>query len=111
MLLVDLNRNAAGEISLHGDIRQYPDDDPANVYGALVLGLRDYMHKCAFSKAVMGLSGGIDSAVTCALAVAAIGAENVIGVSMPSPYSSQGSIDDAVALAKESGHSTTYGTD
>ncbi len=74
-----------------------------NVYDALVLGLRDYVRKCGFNKIVMGLSGGIDSAVSCAIAVAAIGADNVRGVGMPSRYSSGGSIDDARALADNLG--------
>jgi NAD+ synthase (glutamine-hydrolysing) len=71
----------------------------ASVYHALVLGLQDYCRKCGFKTAVMGLSGGIDSAVTAALAVAALGAENVRGVTMPSRYSSQGSVSDADDLA------------
>jgi NAD+ synthase (glutamine-hydrolysing) len=67
---------------------------------ALVLGVRDYFSKCGFKSAVLGLSGGIDSAVTAAIAVEALGKENVVGVSMPSQYSSRGSLDDAAALAK-----------
>jgi NAD+ synthetase len=78
-------------------------ENAADLYDALSLGLRDYMAKCGFKTAVLGLSGGIDSAVVAAIAVNAIGAHNVTGVSMPSPYSSQGSIDDAVALAKSLG--------
>jgi NAD+ synthase (glutamine-hydrolysing) len=70
---------------------------------ALVLGVRDYFSKCGFRSAVLGLSGGIDSAVTAAIAVEALGKENVVGVSMPSQYSSQGSLDDAAALAKNLG--------
>jgi len=75
----------------------------ANLYAALSLGVRDYLAKCGFKSAVLGLSGGIDSAVVAAIAVEALGAENVFGVSMPSPYSSRGSIDDALALAKNLG--------
>jgi NAD+ synthase (glutamine-hydrolysing) len=71
-----------------------------NLHDALVLGLRDYTHKCGFKSVVLGLSGGIDSAVTACLAVAALGPENVMGVSMPSQFSSKGSIDDARELAK-----------
>lgn len=78
-----------------------PDDE--KVYKGLVLGLRDYLHKCGFNAAVLGLSGGIDSAVTAVLAVEALGAENVRGVSLPSQYSSQGSLDDARILAKHLG--------
>ena len=70
------------------------------VYSALVLGTRDYIHKNGFSKVVIGLSGGIDSSLTAAIAVDALWSHNVIGVLMPSPYSSKGSIDDALALAK-----------
>ena len=73
------------------------------IYEALVLGVRDYFSKCGFKSAVLGLSGGIDSAVTAVLAVAALGKENVVGVSMPSQYSSQGSLDDAAGLAKNLG--------
>ncbi|MEM8739463.1 MAG: NAD+ synthase [Planctomycetota bacterium] len=73
------------------------------VYGALVLGLRDYCRKCGFGSIVLGLSGGIDSAVTAAVAVAALGAERVRGVGMPSRYSSGGSVDDAAALAENLG--------
>ena len=73
------------------------------IYQALVLGTRDYLWKCGFKSALLGLSGGIDSAVTACLAVAALGAENVRGVALPSPYSSQGSLDDARALASNLG--------
>jgi NAD+ synthase (glutamine-hydrolysing) len=70
---------------------------------ALVLGLRDYIRKCGFNDVVVGLSGGIDSAVTAAIAVEALGREHVTGIAMPSPFSSQGSIDDARALAENLG--------
>ena len=70
------------------------------IFRALVLGVRDYFAKCGFRSAVLGLSGGIDSAVTAAIAVEALGKENVTGVSMPSAYSSSGSLDDADRLAK-----------
>ncbi len=73
------------------------------LFSALSLGLRDYLRKCNFKSAVLGLSGGVDSAVVAVIAVDALGAENVIGVSMPSPYSSRGSIDDALALARNLG--------
>ena len=75
----------------------------ADLLDALSLGVRDYMHKCGFRSAVLGLSGGIDSAVVAAIAVLALGPENVVGVSMPSPYSSRGSIEDALALARNLG--------
>jgi NAD+ synthetase len=73
------------------------------IYKALVLGLRDYLHKCGFRAAVLGLSGGIDSAVTAVLAVAALGRENVRGLSLPSQFSSQHSLDDARVLAERLG--------
>src|SRR5437868_10261976 len=73
------------------------------LFAALSLGLRDYCRKCNFRSAVLGLRGGIDSAVTAAIAADALGAENVTGVSMPSPYSSRGSIDDAHAIARNLG--------
>jgi NAD+ synthase (glutamine-hydrolysing) len=76
-----------------------PQDKIESIHQALVLGVRDYMRKCGFTKAVVGLSGGIDSAVTCCLAKEAIGSENVQGISMPSPYSSKGSIEDSRKLA------------
>ena len=78
-------------------------DDLESIYRALVLGLRDYARKCGFRSIVLGLSGGIDSALVCALAVAAIGKENVTGVAMPSRYSSDHSIADAKALAENLG--------
>ncbi|PYI56755.1 MAG: NAD+ synthase [Verrucomicrobia bacterium] len=76
---------------------------PEELFAALSLGLRDYLRKCNFKSAVLGLSGGVDSAVVAVIAVDALGAENVVGVSMPSPYSSRGSIDDALALARNLG--------
>jgi NAD+ synthase (glutamine-hydrolysing) len=74
-----------------------------SVYQALVLGIRDYTRKTAFRQVVLGLSGGIDSALTCALAVAALGPENVVGVTMPAPYSSSGSVEDSRELARNLG--------
>jgi len=79
------------------------DDDTEAAYRALVLGTRDYVRKCGFSKAIVGLSGGIDSALVAAIATEALGAENVIGIGMPSPYSSAGSIDDSQKLAANLG--------
>ena len=76
---------------------------PEQLFAALSLGIRDYFRKCNFHSAVIGLSGGVDSAVTAVIAVDALGAENVTGVSMPSPYSSRGSIDDARGLAHNLG--------
>ncbi|NTV14965.1 MAG: NAD+ synthase [Desulfobulbaceae bacterium] len=80
-----------------------PADELPAVYEALVMGTRDYVSKCGFKTAVIGLSGGIDSALTAAIACAALGAENVSGVALPSPYSSEESIDDARHLAKNLG--------
>ncbi|UWZ82665.1 NAD+ synthase [Occallatibacter riparius] len=75
------------------------EDDTEGAYHALVLGTRDYVRKCGFKKAIVALSGGIDSALVAAIAKDALGAENVLGIGMPSPYSSQGSIDDSKRLA------------
>ena len=86
-----------------GDLHEQIPGDEASVYSALVLGTRDYMRKCGFQKAIIGLSGGIDSALTATIAADAVGPENVIGVGMPGPYSSPGSIDDARALARNLG--------
>jgi len=86
-----------------GDMRPAMDDEFEAAYHALVLGARDYMRKCGFRKAVIGLSGGIDSALVAALATAAVGKENVLGVSMPGPYSSEGSVTDAKKLAANLG--------
>ena len=83
----------------NGDMRPAMDDEFEAAYHALVLGTRDYMRKCGFRKVVIGLSGGIDSALVAALATAAVGKENVLGVSMPGPYSSEGSVRDAKQLA------------
>jgi NAD+ synthase (glutamine-hydrolysing) len=79
------------------------NDTIAQVHDALVLGVRDYVHKCGFSGALLGLSGGIDSAVTAVIAAHALGAQNVLGVTMPSRYSSAGSVDDSRILAQNLG--------
>jgi NAD+ synthase/NAD+ synthase (glutamine-hydrolysing) len=92
VVLCDMTRTEA--IGAPSDL-----EPESEIWRALVLGTRDYARKCGFSSAVLGLSGGIDSALTAAIAVEALGAEHVLGVMMPSPYSSQGSIDDAVAVA------------
>jgi len=89
--------------SLTGDLHEQVEGEEASVYAALVLGTRDYIHKCGFSKAIVGLSGGIDSALTAVIAVDAVGPENVFGVGMPGPYSSPGSVHDARALATNLG--------
>lgn len=87
-------------------IAPYPDDDNAEIWAALVLGVRDYARKCGFSRAVLGLSGGIDSTLVAAIAAEALGADNVLGVLMSSPYTSQASVDDAIALAENLGIQT-----
>ena len=89
--------------TLQGDIHPQVEGVEGSAYAALVLGTRDYVRKCGFSKVIIGLSGGIDSALTAVIAVDALGPENVTGVSMPGPYSSRGSIDDARALASNLG--------
>ena len=85
--------------TLTGDMHAQIEGEDAGAYHALVLGTRDYVHKCGFEKAIIGLSGGIDSALTASIAVDALGAQNVTGVGMPGPYSSLGSIQDARELA------------
>ena len=85
--------------SLAGDVHAPDDGLEASVYAALVLGTRDYVRKCGFHRVMVGLSGGIDSALTAVIAADALGVQNVTGVGMPGPYSSRGSIDDARALA------------
>ncbi len=89
--------------AMQGDIHPQVEGVEASAYAALVLGTRDYVRKCGFSKVIIGLSGGIDSALTAVIAVDALGPESVTGVSMPGPYSSRGSIDDARALASNLG--------
>jgi NAD+ synthase (glutamine-hydrolysing) len=79
------------------------EDDTEGAWKALVLGTRDYVRKCGFKKVLVGLSGGIDSALVAAIAAEALGAENVIAVGMPSPYSSEGSIEDSRKLARDLG--------
>lgn len=100
VLVAELFAPAAAEL---------PGEDlsaPAETWRALVLGTRDYFAKCGFKKALLGLSGGIDSAVVAAVAAEAVGPENVTGVLMPSPWSSQGSVDDSLELARNLGMPT-----
>ncbi len=89
--------------TLEGEMHEQIEGDEASAYAGLVLGTRDYVRKCGFGKVIIGLSGGIDSALTAAIATDALGPENVIGVGMPGPYSSPGSIEDARVLAKNLG--------
>jgi NAD+ synthetase len=86
-----------------GDLRPLPADEIDLVYRALIRGTRDYVRKCGFGKVIVGLSGGIDSSLVACIAVQALGAENVTGVAMPGPFSSEGSLNDARALAKNLG--------
>lgn len=96
LVLVDLSAGT-------GDRREDLPDEEEAVYEALALGTRDYVTKCGFGKVLIGLSGGIDSSLTAAIAVDAIGRENVTGVAMPGPYSSGHSLADARAMAEALG--------
>jgi len=96
MLIIDTEQ-------LHAAHPPRENDETALVFQALAMGCRDYIRKCGFSKVLLGLSGGIDSALTCAIACAALGAANVTGVALPSPYTSPASIEDAMILAKNLG--------
>ena len=97
MLLVDTESWCG---AMHGELQE---DEVAAVHDALVMGINDYVCKSGFRSVVLGLSGGIDSALTAALAVRALGAENVLGVALPSPYSSNDSMEDAQGLALNMG--------
>jgi NAD+ synthase (glutamine-hydrolysing) len=92
--------------SLSGTIADDDFTEESEIWHALVLGTRDYVHKCGFSSVLLGLSGGIDSSLVAAVAANALGPENVLGVLMPSPYTSRESIEDALALAKNLGIKT-----
>ncbi|MBM3726930.1 MAG: NAD+ synthase [Acidobacteria bacterium] len=96
LVLVDLDDGSGG---LHADF----EDETEACYEALVLGTRDYLRKCGFRRVIIGLSGGIDSSLTAAIAVDAVGRENVTGVSMPGPHSSEHSITDAREMAERFG--------
>jgi len=85
--------------TLQGDVHPQIEGEEASAYAALVLGTRDYVRKCGFEQVIIGLSGGIDSALTAAVAVEALGPKNVLGVALPSQYSSEGSVNDARELA------------
>ncbi len=101
--LVGCDRQNAARIDDAQPLSFDPVDADAEIWAALVLGVRDYVRKCGFSKVVLGLSGGIDSALVAAIASCAIGPENVLGVLMPSPYSSDHSVNDALELARNLG--------
>ena len=87
----------------NAEVSYSPPKTVESIYQALVLGIRDYMRKTGFSRALLGLSGGIDSALVACLAVEAAGKENVLGISLPSPYSSRGSVEDSRILAQNLG--------
>ena len=86
-----------------GEIRERSESEEVSVLKALEMGLRDYVHKCGFGRALVGLSGGVDSSLVACIAARALGPENVLGVSMPSPYTSEMSKEDARALARNLG--------
>ncbi len=94
---------AEGKINGLNPVLHDPQSDIAQIHDALILGIKDYFQKSGFTKAVLGLSGGIDSALVCALAAEALGPENVMAVLMPSEYSSDHSIQDALDLVKNLG--------
>ncbi len=96
LVLYDLATN-------RGDLHSAIPEGLESVYAALVLGTRDYVRKCGFARAIIGLSGGIDSALTACIAVEALGVENVSGVAMPGPYNSPDSLEDAAAMARKLG--------
>lgn len=94
------------DLASAGDVGHFDAGPPEEIFQALVLGTRDYVRKCGFSSVLLGLSGGVDSALTAVVAVEALGPTHVKGVLMPSPYSSEGSISDSVVLANMLGIST-----
>jgi NAD+ synthase (glutamine-hydrolysing) len=104
LLEVEYHRDLSAILSTH--IAASPQQPAEEIWGALVLGVQDYARKCGFKQVVLGLSGGIDSALVAAIAASALGSENVLGLLMPSPYSSDHSISDALALAQNLGIKT-----
>lgn len=101
LMLVEYDQEKRDWVAIGASpIAPVPETADAEIWSALVLGVRDYARKCGFSKAVIGLSGGVDSALVAAIAVAALGNTNVLGVLMPSPYSSDHSVNDARQLAE-----------
>jgi NAD+ synthetase len=89
--------------SQQGDLHPMSETEPESILKALVMGTKDYVHKCGFDRAVVGLSGGIDSALTACIAVRALGKENVMAVFMPSEYTSQANFEDTTLLARNLG--------
>jgi NAD+ synthase len=100
VVMTNWSRNGGGWTCETGEIDKSGDNDLQSIYSAMVLGLRDYVTKNRFPGVVLGLSGGIDSAISAAVAADAIGADKIFGVMMPSPYTSQESLDDAAETAK-----------
>lgn len=98
--IVEFNPAKKDLISANLEIGDLPESEEQEIWSALVLGVKDYVQKCGFSKVVLGLSGGIDSALVAAIATAALGKENVFAILMPSPYSSDHSVKDALELAE-----------
>jgi NAD+ synthase (glutamine-hydrolysing) len=108
LVVIDLNREKneltlPSTATLEQKIQPLPQTDEEEIFSALVMGVKDYAKKSGFSKVILGLSGGIDSSLVAAIAAAAVGKENVLGVLMPSPYSSEHSIADAKALVNNLG--------
>lgn len=95
-----------GDLLKTAPVARLSESADEEIWSALVLGVRDYVRKCGFSKVVLGLSGGVDSSLVAAIAVEAVGRDNVLGVLMPSPYSSDHSVTDALQLAKNLGIQT-----
>ncbi len=106
LVVVNFDEAKRDLVEMPNAIAPQPETADAEIWAALVLGVRDYVRKCGFKQVVLGLSGGIDSALVAAIATAAIGAENVLGILMPSPYSSDHSISDALQLAENLGIKT-----
>jgi NAD+ synthase/NAD+ synthase (glutamine-hydrolysing) len=106
VLLVDLDDLAEGAENKTQAVSEDDFTPEGEAWPALVLGVRDYAAKCGFKGALLGLSGGIDSSLTAAVAVEALGPDKVLGVLMPSPHSSQGSLDDSLGLASRLGMRT-----
>ena len=103
LVVVDVDRLQSSTSSDREKLHSIEKEDEAEIFAALVLGVRDYARKCGFTKALLGLSGGIDSSLVAAIATEALGCDNVLGIMMPSPYSSEHSITDAIALIENLG--------
>ncbi|MGB3511059.1 MAG: NAD+ synthase [Microcoleaceae cyanobacterium] len=103
LAVVEFNPAKRDLISVDFESVDLPESADEEIWSALVLGVKDYVYKCGFSKVVLGLSGGIDSALVAAIATAALGKENVLAILMPSPYSSEHSVKDALELAENLG--------